>query len=186
MPDTRRAATPAEITALVGYLDQQLTIPECARQSGLSQREVTELLGRHDITRRPGDTGTPQAATATAATDLPGHDDPPRPPQAANRTSRAGRHMTPQVPPARTAAPPAPQPAPAHQSPAASFALTHVNFLTIAEVALIMRVSKMTVYRLVHGGELESARVGRSFRIPEQAVTSYLRGAFITHDGQEP
>jgi excisionase family DNA binding protein len=45
-------------------------------------------------------------------------------------------------------------------------------------VAAIMRVSKMTVYRLVHSGELSSVRVGRSFRVPERAVDEYLRGAF--------
>lgn len=50
-----------------------------------------------------------------------------------------------------------------------------VKFLTVAEVAKIMRVSKMTVYRLVHSGELPAARVGRSFRVPERAVQEYLR-----------
>jgi excisionase family DNA binding protein len=49
----------------------------------------------------------------------------------------------------------------------------------VAEVALIMRVSKMTVYRLVHSGELEAIRVGRSFRVPEAAVNQYLRAAFV-------
>ena len=56
--------------------------------------------------------------------------------------------------------------------------LSEVRFLTVAEVASIMRVSKMTVYRLVHSGELTSVRVGRSFRVPEHAVHDYLRGAF--------
>lgn len=51
------------------------------------------------------------------------------------------------------------------------------RFLTVAEVASIMRVSKMTVYRLVHGGELTAVRVGRSFRVPEPAVREYLMGA---------
>ena len=32
--------------------------------------------------------------------------------------------------------------------------LSEVRFLTVAEVAALMRVSKMTVYRLVHGGDL--------------------------------
>ncbi len=54
--------------------------------------------------------------------------------------------------------------------------LSDVRFLTVAEVALIMRVSKMTVYRLVHSGELEAIRVGRSFRVPEQAVNQYRVG----------
>lgn len=52
-----------------------------------------------------------------------------------------------------------------------------VSFLTVTEVAAIMRVSKMTVYRLVHGGELSAVRVGRSFRVPEPAVRAYLSGA---------
>jgi excisionase family DNA binding protein len=57
--------------------------------------------------------------------------------------------------------------------------LAEVKFLTVAEVAAIMRVSKMTVYRLVHGGELPAVRVGRSFRVPEQAVHDYLRDSYI-------
>ncbi len=58
-------------------------------------------------------------------------------------------------------------------------ALADVRFLTVAEVAGVMRVSKMTVYRMVHAGELPAIRVGRSFRVPEQAVHDYLRAAFI-------
>ena len=57
--------------------------------------------------------------------------------------------------------------------------LSDVRFLTVAEVASIMRVSKMTVYRLVHSGELEAIRVGRSFRVPEQAVNQYLRDSVV-------
>ena len=57
--------------------------------------------------------------------------------------------------------------------------LTQVKFLTVAEVASIMRVSKMTVYRLVHGGELPAVRVGRSFRVPEDAVHKYLQSSYI-------
>ena len=55
--------------------------------------------------------------------------------------------------------------------------LPQVQFLTVAEVAARMRVSKMTVYRLVHGGELPAARVGRSFRVPRRAVEDHLRAA---------
>jgi excisionase family DNA binding protein len=54
-----------------------------------------------------------------------------------------------------------------------------VKFLTVAEVAAMMRVSKMTVYRMVHSGELAAVRVGRSFRVPEKAVHDYLQNAFI-------
>lgn len=52
--------------------------------------------------------------------------------------------------------------------------LPDVRFLTVAEVADIMRVSKMTVYRLVHSGDLPAVRFGRSYRVPETAVTAAL------------
>jgi len=52
------------------------------------------------------------------------------------------------------------------------------TFLTVAEVAAMMRVSKMTVYRLVHGGDLPALRVGRSFRVKESDVDEYLRKSF--------
>ncbi|WP_018023205.1 helix-turn-helix domain-containing protein [Corynebacterium ulceribovis] len=52
------------------------------------------------------------------------------------------------------------------------------TFLTVAEVAEIMRVSKMTVYRLVHSGELPAVRVGRSFRVHDSAVKEYLDASF--------
>ena len=58
-------------------------------------------------------------------------------------------------------------------------ALNAVKFLTVAEVATVMRVSKMTVYRMVHSGELPAVRVGRSFRVPEQVVHDYLHQAFV-------
>jgi excisionase family DNA binding protein len=51
--------------------------------------------------------------------------------------------------------------------------------MTVAEVAATMRVSKMTVYRLVHNGELPAVRVGRSFRVHERAVREYLDNAYI-------
>lgn len=57
--------------------------------------------------------------------------------------------------------------------------LSSVKFLTVAEVAAIMRVSKMSVYRLIHAGDLEAVRFGRSFRVPEKAVNDYLKGSFF-------
>ena len=57
--------------------------------------------------------------------------------------------------------------------------LGKVTFVTVAEVASMMRVSKMTVYRLVHSGELPAIRVGRSFRVPTDAVHEYLRASFV-------
>ena len=57
--------------------------------------------------------------------------------------------------------------------------ISDVRFLTVAEVATVMRVSKMTVYRLVHAGDLPAVRVGRSFRVPENAVNEYLRKSYF-------
>jgi excisionase family DNA binding protein len=48
------------------------------------------------------------------------------------------------------------------------------RFLTVAEVAQLMRVSTMTVYRLIKAGEIASVRVGKSYRISEQDVDSYI------------
>ncbi|CAN5173251.1 MAG: helix-turn-helix domain-containing protein [Nocardioidaceae bacterium] len=56
--------------------------------------------------------------------------------------------------------------------------VSSIKFLTVAEVATAMRVSKMTVYRLVHNGTLEAVRVGRSFRVPEKAVQAYLKSSY--------
>ncbi len=56
--------------------------------------------------------------------------------------------------------------------------MAEMKFLTVAEVASVMRVSRMTVYRLVHSGEVHAVRVGRSFRVPERAVHEYLRTAY--------
>ena len=57
--------------------------------------------------------------------------------------------------------------------------LAQVQFLTVAEVAAMMRVSKMTVYRLVHNGELPAVRVGRSFRVTEQDANEYLQRSYF-------
>jgi excisionase family DNA binding protein len=38
----------------------------------------------------------------------------------------------------------------------------------------LLRVSKMTIYRMVHSDEITHVRVGRSFRIPADAVRRIL------------
>lgn len=57
-----------------------------------------------------------------------------------------------------------------------------LRYLTVAEVAETMRVSRMTVYRLVHGGELPAVRVGRSFRVPQDALDAYLEASSVDRD----
>ncbi len=52
--------------------------------------------------------------------------------------------------------------------------LSDVRFLTVAEVARLMRVSNMTVYRLINSGSLPAVRVGKSYRLTEADVDQYL------------
>jgi excisionase family DNA binding protein len=52
-----------------------------------------------------------------------------------------------------------------------------IELLTVSETAARLRVSKMTVYRMVHAGELPAVRIGRGFRIHRQDLTEFLRAA---------
>jgi excisionase family DNA binding protein len=52
------------------------------------------------------------------------------------------------------------------------------RFLTVAEVADQMRVSNMTVYRLIKAGEIGAVRVGKSYRIAEHDVDRYLASRY--------
>ena len=56
--------------------------------------------------------------------------------------------------------------------------LSKARFLTVQEVADLMRVSSMTVYRLIKAGELPAVRVGRSFRVAEGDVDTYLASGY--------
>lgn len=48
------------------------------------------------------------------------------------------------------------------------------RLLTVVEVATLMRVSNMTVYRLIKAGDLAAIRVGKNYRIREKDVGRYL------------
>jgi excisionase family DNA binding protein len=52
------------------------------------------------------------------------------------------------------------------------------RFLTVAEVASQLRVSTMTVYRLLKAGQLASVRVGKSYRVREEDVDRYLASTY--------
>ena len=52
------------------------------------------------------------------------------------------------------------------------------RFVTVGEVATLLRVSNMTVYRLVQAGQLPAIRVGRSYRIREDDVDKYLSAQY--------
>jgi excisionase family DNA binding protein len=54
--------------------------------------------------------------------------------------------------------------------------------LTVVEVANIMRVSNMTVYRLIKSGQLSAIRVGKNYRIRRADMDRYLTDRAVRID----
>ncbi|MCQ3810065.1 MAG: helix-turn-helix domain-containing protein [Acidimicrobiia bacterium] len=52
------------------------------------------------------------------------------------------------------------------------------KLMTVAEVAALMRVSTMTVYRLIKARDLPAVRIGKSYRLREGDVDSYLASRY--------
>ena len=52
------------------------------------------------------------------------------------------------------------------------------RFLTVQEVADLLRVSTMTVYRLIKNGELPAARIGKSFRVREDDLDAFIANQY--------
>lgn len=50
----------------------------------------------------------------------------------------------------------------------------NARYMTVGEVAAVLRVSTMTVYRLINAGQLPAVRIGRSFRVREEELDHYL------------
>ena len=60
-----------------------------------------------------------------------------------------------------------------------TFAIPERGLLTVREVATEMRVSTMTVYRLIKAGELPAIRVGKHFRIKGGDLHAYLDSRIV-------
>lgn len=56
------------------------------------------------------------------------------------------------------------------------------RLLTVREVAITMRVSNMTVYRLIKSGQLGAVRVGKNYRVRESDVDRYLNDRVVRPD----
>ena len=56
------------------------------------------------------------------------------------------------------------------------------GLLTVAEVAEVLRVSTMTVYRLIKSGDITAIRVGKSYRIAEPELQGYLASGEVRVD----
>ena len=59
------------------------------------------------------------------------------------------------------------------------------RLLTVGEVAATMRVSNMTVYRLIKAGQLAAIRVGKNYRIRESDVNRYLSERSVRVEGEQ-
>jgi len=47
--------------------------------------------------------------------------------------------------------------------------------LTVLEAGQVLRVGRSVTYELVRSGQLRSVRIGRSIRIPRDALVEYLQ-----------
>jgi excisionase family DNA binding protein len=56
--------------------------------------------------------------------------------------------------------------------------------LTVGEVAELMRVSNMTVYRLIKSGQLAAVRVGKNYRIRRSDISRYLDERAVRTGGE--
>lgn len=52
------------------------------------------------------------------------------------------------------------------------------DFLTVHEVANLLRVSKMSVYRLIQAGELRGVKkFGKTIRVPRECLNEFIQRA---------
>ncbi|MFF2078398.1 helix-turn-helix domain-containing protein [Kitasatospora sp. NPDC058162] len=61
-----------------------------------------------------------------------------------------------------------------------------IRFLNIEEAAALLRVSKLTVYRLVHSGDLAAMRTGRAWYVPRDAALAYLDAPDVARTPDRP
>jgi excisionase family DNA binding protein len=67
---------------------------------------------------------------------------------------------------------------PYHRATVMKRPFTEARLLTVNEVADLLRVSRMTVYRLIKEGQISALRVGRNYRLREDDVDTYLSGRY--------
>lgn len=57
-------------------------------------------------------------------------------------------------------------------------AFRDTHFITVSEVADILRVSTMTVYRLISRGDLPAVKIASRYRVREEDVHRYLESRY--------
>lgn len=55
------------------------------------------------------------------------------------------------------------------------------RLFTVAEIAVALRVSNMTIYRMINSGVLSAVKISKSFRVTERDLREYLEQS-PTHD----
>lgn len=59
------------------------------------------------------------------------------------------------------------------------------KYISIAELAKILGISRIAVYKKIKKGEIEAVRIGRSFAIPEKYAAVILGKAISEKDKEE-
>lgn len=52
--------------------------------------------------------------------------------------------------------------------------ILEVEYVTVSEIAKAVRISRMTVYRLIESKKIPSVKFGNSYRVPKIAIEKYL------------
>jgi len=59
------------------------------------------------------------------------------------------------------------------------------KYISIAELAKILGISRIAVYKKVKKGEIEAVRIGRSFAVPEKYAKAIIGKALSEKDRKE-
>jgi excisionase family DNA binding protein len=49
------------------------------------------------------------------------------------------------------------------------------EFLTVPEIAKVLKVNKMTIYRYIKAGKITAYKVGKGFRINKKELENFLK-----------
>jgi len=49
------------------------------------------------------------------------------------------------------------------------------ELLTVKQLSILLKVSKMTIYRYIKAGKLEAIKAGRDFRVKQSDFDSFLK-----------
>ena len=66
---------------------------------------------------------------------------------------------------------------------ASEFSPSGPRFLTASEAAEQLRVSKMTIYRLIRAGKIPAVQVGKSYRVRVDDLERYLDSSYVNNTG---